>query len=77
MQAEFPVIYSIFPLAIYFTRGSVYMSMLLSQFVPLLLSPTVSTHIRNEYYSDIKSNEIEPVEVMWMDLEPVIQSKLN
>ena len=53
------------------------MSMLLSQFVPLLLSPTVSTHIRNEYYSDIKSNEIEPVEVMWMDLEPVIESKLN
>ena len=32
-QAEIPVLYSRFPLAIYFTLGSVYMSVLLSQFV--------------------------------------------
>ena len=31
---EFPVLYSRFPLVIYFTQGSVYMSILISQFVP-------------------------------------------
>ena len=35
-QAELPVLYSSFPLAICFTHGSVYMSMLLSQFAPFL-----------------------------------------
>ena len=34
-QAGLPVLYSSFLLAIYFTHGSVYMSMLLSQFYPL------------------------------------------
>ena len=28
-----------------------------------------------EYYSDIKRNELEPVLVKWMNLEPVIQSE--
>ena len=28
-----------------------------------------------EYYSAIKKNEIESVEVMWVNLEPVIQSE--
>ena len=28
-----------------------------------------------EYYSSIKKNEIESVEVMWMNLESVIQSE--
>lgn len=32
-QAELPVLYSYFPLAIYFTYGSVYMSVLFSQFI--------------------------------------------
>ena len=41
-QAGFPVLYS-FPLAICFTHGSVYLSMLLSQFVPPFCSPAVST----------------------------------
>ena len=30
-----------------------------------------------EYYSDIKRNEIELFVVRWMDLEPVIQSKVS
>ena len=30
-----------------------------------------------EYYSAIKRNDIESVEVMWMNLEPVIQSKVR
>ena len=30
-----------------------------------------------EYYSAIKRNEFESVEVRWMNLEPVIQSELN
>ena len=38
-QAELPVLCSSFPLAICFTHGSVYMSALLSQFIPLSLSP--------------------------------------
>ena len=38
-HAEFPMLYNSFQLAIYFTRGGMYMSMLLSQFVPLLLPP--------------------------------------
>ena len=33
-KAELPVLYSRFPLAVCFTHGSVYMSILLSQFVP-------------------------------------------
>ena len=41
--AELPVFYSMFPLAIYFTHGSVYMSILISQFVPPSPSPPVST----------------------------------
>ena len=38
-RAELPVLYSSFPLAIYFTHGSAYMSMLPSQFIP---TPPVS-----------------------------------
>ena len=42
-QAELPVLYSRFPLAICFTHGSVSMSILISQFIPPTPSPTVST----------------------------------
>ena len=38
-QAELPVLYSRLPLAIYFTHGSVYMSILISQFIPFPPSP--------------------------------------
>ena len=38
-QAELPVLHSSFPLAIYFTYGNIYVSMLLSQFVPPSPSP--------------------------------------
>ena len=34
-RCELPVLYSRFPLASYFTYGSAYMSMLLSQYIPL------------------------------------------
>ena len=30
-----------------------------------------------EYYSSIKRNECESVELRWMNLEPVIQSELS
>ena len=33
-RAELPVLYSSFPLALYFTHGNVYISVLLSQFAP-------------------------------------------
>ena len=39
-RADLPVLCSCFPLAIYFTFGSVYMSMLLSQFIPAYPSPS-------------------------------------
>ena len=39
-QADLPVLYGCFPLAIYFTFGSVYMSMLLSHFIPAYPSPS-------------------------------------
>ena len=40
-RANLPVLYSSFPLATYFTLGTVYMSILLSQFThPLLLPPS-------------------------------------
>ena len=39
---ELPVLYSAFPLAIYFTCGSIYVSMLLSQLVPPSSSRAVS-----------------------------------
>ena len=42
-QAKLPVLYSSFPLALYFKHGSVNISTLLSQFVPPSPSPTVST----------------------------------
>ena len=38
-----PVLYNRFPLVIYFPHGSVYLSILLSRFVPPYPSPTVST----------------------------------
>ena len=42
-QAQLPVLYSMFPQAIYFTHGTVYMSILISQLVPPSPSPHVST----------------------------------
>ena len=42
-RAELPVLYSLFPLAVYFTPGHVYLLILLSQFVPPLPSHLVST----------------------------------
>ena len=39
-QVDHPVLCSCFPLAIYFTFGSVYMSMLLSHFIPAYPSPS-------------------------------------
>ena len=44
-QTGLPVLYSSFPLAIYFTHGIAYVSMLLSQFVLFSPSPTVSTSL--------------------------------
>ena len=44
-QAGLPVLYSNFSPAIYFTHDSVYMLVLLSPFVPLSPSPTVSTRL--------------------------------
>ena len=41
-QGELPALHSNFPLLIYFTHDSVYMSVLLSQFT---LPPTVSIHL--------------------------------
>ena len=41
--ADLPVLCSSFPLAIHFTFGSVYMSMLLSHFFPAYPSPSVSS----------------------------------
>ena len=43
-QAELPVLLSMFPLAIYFTHGSVYMSIPISPFIPHPLPSTMSTH---------------------------------
>ena len=40
------VLFSRFPLALYFTYGLVYVPMLFSQFVPLSPSPTGSTSLR-------------------------------
>ena len=42
-RADLPVLCSSFPLAIYFTFGSVYMSVLLSHYVPASPPPTVSS----------------------------------
>ena len=42
-QAQSPVLCSSFPLATCFIHGCVYMSVLLSELIPLSLSPTVST----------------------------------
>ena len=42
-RADLPVLCSCFPLAIHFTFDSVYISMLLSHFVPASPSPTVSS----------------------------------
>ena len=44
-QAELPVLYSNFPLAVYFIPGSVYMSRLISQFIP----PSPSPHPMSTY----------------------------
>ena len=41
----FPVLYSRFSLVIYFIHSSVYMSVPISQFTPLLTSPLVPIHL--------------------------------
>ena len=46
-QADLPVLCSCFPLAIYFTFGSVYMSMPLSQFVPAYPSPSLCPQVHS------------------------------
>ena len=44
-RVEFPVLYSRFPLAIYFKQGSVFMSNLISQFIPpSSLTPHLATY---------------------------------
>ena len=40
--AELPILYSVFPLAIYFMCGNMYVSVLLSQFIPPTPPPAVS-----------------------------------
>ena len=51
-RADLPVLCSCFPLAIYFTFGSVYMSMPLSHFVPPSPSPCPQVHsLRLRLYS--------------------------
>ena len=47
LGADLPVLCSCFPLAIYFTFGSVYMSMLLSHFVPAYPSPSPCPQVRS------------------------------
>ena len=47
-RVELPVLYSMFPLAICFMHGSVYMSILISQFVPRSPSPLCS-HVCSLY----------------------------
>ena len=47
-RAELPVLCSCYPLAIYFTFGSVYMSMLLSQFVPAYPSPSLCPQVHSQ-----------------------------
>ena len=42
---ELPELYSKFPLTVYFTSGNVFVSVLLSQFVPPSLFPTVSVSL--------------------------------
>ena len=46
-RADLPVLCSCFPLAIYFTFGSVYMSMPLSHFVPAYPSPSPCPQVRS------------------------------
>ena len=46
-QADLPVLCGCFPLAIYFTFGSVYMSMPLSHFVPAYLSPSLCPQVHS------------------------------
>ena len=45
--ADLPVLCSCFPLAIYFTFGSVYMSILLSHFVPAYPSPSLCPQVHS------------------------------
>ena len=44
-RVEFPVLHSNFPLAVYFPRGHVCTSTLLSQLIPPSPSPAMSTHL--------------------------------
>ena len=46
-RAELPVLYSSFPLALHFTQSSLYMAMLLSQFVPPSPSPLIGQLVKN------------------------------
>ena len=63
-QAELPMIYHRFPLATYFTHGGVFMSNLMSQFIPTIPFPHVSTcySLHQHLYSSIHSSTsaVEP-----------------
>ena len=45
--AELPVLYSSFPLALYFTQSGLYMAVLLSQFIPPSPSPLTAQLVKN------------------------------
>ena len=48
-RADLPVLWGCFPLAIYFTFGSVYMSMPCSHFVPAYPSPSLCPQVHSLY----------------------------
>ena len=43
-RAELPILYSSFPLVIYFTHGRAHTSISVSQFIPTPSPPSMSTH---------------------------------
>ena len=53
-RADLPVLCSCFPLAIYFTFGSVYMSVLLSHFVPAYPSPSLVAVFKNMFTTTLR-----------------------
>ena len=70
-RADLPVLCGCFPLAIYFTFGSVYMSMPLSPFVPAYPSPSLCPQVhslRLRFYSCPAASEQGILENSWLIL---------
>ena len=74
-QADLPVLCGCFPLAIYFTFGSVYMSMLLSHFVPAYPSHSLCPQVHSLHLCLYSCTAARFIRTIFFFLESIYMSQ--